>query len=83
MMHIFQVPEKFNFLQTFDMFFKMFKVLILEYNPKYMNIMNFFGRYVYNSDENCEQNPRLLEVKNDIFRAPYVQLNTVQVRSEE
>lgn len=63
----FQVPEKSDFLQTFDIFFKMFKVFILEYSPKYASMMNFFGRFVYETQETTRVCPRLWELKNDIF----------------
>lgn len=64
-----KVPKEFSFLQTFDIFFKTFKIFVVEYHPHIINFMTFFGFYVYGTDEiQPQHSARLLEVKNLVFR---------------
>lgn len=43
----FQVPSEFSFIQVIDLFFKLHKVFNLDFDKSIMQLMLFFGYFVY------------------------------------
>lgn len=66
------MTKEFSFLQTFDMFFKMFKVFFVKYHPHVISLMTFFGKFVYETEETGVLYGRVLEMKNLIFHEDHI-----------
>lgn len=49
-----QIPCGFDFLKTFDMFFKCHKVFNVAYHSGIVKLMHFIDYYLYEDKENAE-----------------------------
>lgn len=48
------VPNDFDFVKTFDMFFKCHKIFHLQYDIAFGKLMHFINYYLYDDVENPE-----------------------------
>lgn len=59
--------KEFSFLQTLDLFFKMFKIFFVKCHTHVVSLMTFFGKFIYETEETGVLYGRVLEMKNLIF----------------
>ncbi|XP_055377160.1 uncharacterized protein LOC129609252 [Condylostylus longicornis] len=57
------IPNGFDFIKVFDIYFKMFYVFNIEYDNDLRIFMLFFQKYIYNFPK-VKETPRLIEIWN-------------------
>lgn len=48
---IIQLPREYGIVETYDLFFKVHKVLNLSFNPVIYNMMNFVQTFIYKLED--------------------------------
>lgn len=68
-MDVFQVPDKFDFLATFDLFLKCHRVFHIHYIPEVLRLMDFIDYYLFGNtqDEFIEVNIKMTKVAVKMF----------------
>lgn len=66
---MFQVPDKFSFLETFDMFLKCHRVFHIHYLPEIRRLMDFIDYYLFENtqDEFIEVNIKMTKAATKLF----------------
>lgn len=52
--HLIPVPTDFNFVKTFDLFFKCHKIFHLQYNSAFVKLMHFVDYFLFEDKSNIE-----------------------------
>lgn len=63
------MPYEFDAIRTFDVFFKLIKILDLNFDKNILNMMNFVQYFIYNQHgEGIKPTPRMEDVFNRMIR---------------
>lgn len=64
------MPNDFDAVRTFDVFYKFIKIHNLNFDKQIVNMMNFIQYFIYaQRDEKFKPSPRMEDVFNRIIRS--------------
>lgn len=71
------MPSNFDFLSTFDMFFKCHKIFHIEYSPSIVKLMHFIDHYFFDDDSEAAVTVTMKKIAEkldipSIFRKPSI-----------